>query len=101
MRTITRRWCILPVLLLTASVGLGGDAPPKQTVGRVHSRLPVKGPYDQRETETRPDVLVFTTPTLTAPLQMVGQIRAKLWASAAYGNLQQQLRPVRYRSQRG
>lgn len=55
---------------------------PVPTVGRFHWRLPVKGPYDQREVEGRPDVLVFTTPALDAPLRIVGQIRVKLWASS-------------------
>lgn len=55
---------------------------PVPTVGRRHARLPVRGPYDQRETEGRPDVLVFTTPELKAPLRIVGQIRVKLWASS-------------------
>jgi putative CocE/NonD family hydrolase len=54
---------------------------PVPTVGRVHARLPVKGPYDQREVEKRPDVVLFTTPQLTAPLEIVGQVCVKLWAS--------------------
>ncbi len=52
------------------------------TVGRFHWRVPVKGPYDQREVEGRPDVLLFTTPVLDAPLPVVGQIRVRLWASS-------------------
>jgi hypothetical protein len=55
---------------------------PVPTVGRFHWRVPVKGPYDQREVEGRPDVLAFTTPVLDAPLGIVGQIRVKLWASS-------------------
>ncbi len=56
---------------------------PVPTIGRTHHRLPVKGPYDQREVEERrPDVLVFTTPTLDEPLVIVGQVRARLWASS-------------------
>jgi predicted acyl esterase len=54
---------------------------PVPTVGRVHARLPVKGPYDQRAVEKRPDVVLFTTPKLTEPLEIVGQVRVKLWAS--------------------
>ncbi len=57
-------------------------ADPVPTVGRSNIRIPVKGPYDQREVEGRPDVLVFTTPVLDAPLEIVGQVRAKLWASS-------------------
>jgi len=55
---------------------------PVPTVGRSHERLPVKGPYDQREAEQRPDVLVFTTPVLDTPLVIAGQVRAILWASS-------------------
>ena len=55
---------------------------PVPTVGRVHARLPVNGPYDQREVESRADVLVFTTPPLAKPLEIVGQVQAKLWASS-------------------
>lgn len=55
---------------------------PVPTVGRLHARIPVKGPYDQREVEGRPDVLVFTTPVLETPLAIVGAVQAKLWASS-------------------
>jgi putative CocE/NonD family hydrolase len=55
---------------------------PVPTVGRIHARLPVKGPFDQREVEGRRDVLVFTTPVLKTPLEVVGEVRAKLWASS-------------------
>ena len=55
---------------------------PVPTVGRTNARLPVRGPFDQREVESRPDVLVFTTSELTAPLQIVGQIWVKLWAAS-------------------
>jgi len=55
---------------------------PVPTVGRIHARLPVKGPYDQREVEERPDVLLFSTSPLIEPLEIVGQIRVKLWASS-------------------
>jgi len=55
---------------------------PVPTVGRVHARMPVTGPLDQREVETRQDVLIFTTEKLDAPLEIVGQIRASIWASS-------------------
>lgn len=55
---------------------------PVPTVGRVHARTPVKGPRDQREVEKRPDVLLFTTPQLASPLEIVGQVRVRLWASS-------------------
>jgi len=55
---------------------------PVPTVGRFDARIPVRGPYDQREVEGRPDVLVFTSPELKKPLVIVGQVQAKLWASS-------------------
>ncbi|MCL4853782.1 MAG: CocE/NonD family hydrolase, partial [Bryobacteraceae bacterium] len=55
---------------------------PVPTVGRIHARLPVNGPYDQRPVESRADVLIFTTPPLAEPLEIVGQVVAKLWASS-------------------
>lgn len=61
---------------------LYNPADPVPTVGRIHARTPVKGPYDQRAVEMRPDVLLFTTSPLAAPLQIVGQVRVKLWASS-------------------
>ncbi|MEZ6047150.1 MAG: CocE/NonD family hydrolase [Planctomycetaceae bacterium] len=41
-----------------------------------------KGPRDQREVESREDVLVFTTDTLTEPLEVTGRIKAKLYISS-------------------
>lgn len=41
------------------------------------------GPYDQRSTESRPDVLVFTTPVLAQPLEVIGKIIVKLWVSSS------------------
>jgi len=55
---------------------------PVPTVGRLHARIPVKGPFDQREVEGRPDVLVFTTPVLESSLEIVGAVQVKLWASS-------------------
>jgi putative CocE/NonD family hydrolase len=55
---------------------------PVPTVGRLHARIPVKGPHDQRLVENRSDVILFTTPSLTEPLEIVGQVRVKLWASS-------------------
>jgi hypothetical protein len=55
---------------------------PVPTVGRVHIRLPVNGPLDQRPVENRPDVLLFTTPKLQAPLKLVGQVRVRLWGAS-------------------
>ena len=39
------------------------------------------GPYDQVEIENRDDVITFTTETLVAPLEVVGPIRAVIYAS--------------------
>ncbi len=41
------------------------------------------GPYDQRSTESRPDVLVFTTPVLEQPLEIIGKIIVKVWISSS------------------
>lgn len=55
---------------------------PVPTPGRIDARLPVKGPFDQRDVEQRGDVVVFTAAKLDTPLTIVGQVRAKLWASS-------------------
>lgn len=41
------------------------------------------GPYDQRSTENRQDVLVFTTPVLAQPVEVIGKITAKLWVASS------------------
>jgi putative CocE/NonD family hydrolase len=41
-----------------------------------------KGPMDQRPAESRPDVLVFTTPVLRQPVEVTGRVRAKLYVSS-------------------
>jgi uncharacterized protein len=41
------------------------------------------GPMDQRVVERRPDVLVFTTPPLTADLEVTGPISVVLYASTS------------------
>lgn len=57
-------------------------ADPVPTVGRYHARVPVKGPHDQREVESRADVILFTSPPLEGPLTIVGRIEAVVWASS-------------------
>ena len=42
-----------------------------------------KGPMDQRPVESRPDVVLFTTPVLTEPVEATGRITVKLWASSS------------------
>jgi putative CocE/NonD family hydrolase len=41
------------------------------------------GPYDQRPTESRDDVLVFSTPTLTRDVEVTGYVRLELFASSS------------------
>ena len=41
------------------------------------------GPADQRPNEGRPDVLVFSTPPLSAPTEVTGWVRARLFASTS------------------
>ncbi|MBI2206475.1 MAG: CocE/NonD family hydrolase [Candidatus Rokubacteria bacterium] len=41
------------------------------------------GAYDQRPVEARPDVLVYTTAPLTAPVEVIGPVTVKLWASSS------------------
>lgn len=41
-----------------------------------------KGPKDQRPVEERPDVLLFTSPTLDRYVEITGPIKVKLWASS-------------------
>ena len=41
------------------------------------------GPYDQREVEQRPDVLVFSSEPLEADIEITGWVRAKLFASTS------------------
>jgi hypothetical protein len=58
---------------------------PKNPVPTIGGRnlLIDAGPYDQRSTENRPDVLVFTTPVLEQPLEVIGKIIVKLWVSSS------------------
>lgn len=41
------------------------------------------GPYDQREIEQRPDVLVFTSDPLEHDLEVTGPISVELWAASS------------------
>ena len=54
---------------------------PVPTVGGQNMTIP-KGPMDQRRVESRPDVLVFTSDVLDAPVEITGRIRAKLHISS-------------------
>ena len=42
----------------------------------------VNGPYEQTRVETRPDVLVYTAPPLTEPLEIVGDVALRLFVAA-------------------
>src|SRR6185436_13759585 len=44
-----------------------------------YSRLPT----DQRDVEKRQDVLVYTTPPLTSPIEVTGPIDVRLWMSSS------------------
>lgn len=54
---------------------------PVPTVGGQNLFLP-EGPMDQREIESRPDVLLFTTDVLAEPVEVTGRIYAKLYVSS-------------------
>jgi putative CocE/NonD family hydrolase len=41
------------------------------------------GAFDQRAVEARPDVLVYTTPPLAAPVEVIGPVTMKLWAASS------------------
>jgi putative CocE/NonD family hydrolase len=40
------------------------------------------GPYDQRPVENRSDVLIWESPILTAPYEVIGQMRAHLYVKS-------------------
>jgi uncharacterized protein len=42
-----------------------------------------KIPSDQREVERRPDVLVYTSDPLTAPMEVTGPLEMRLWAASS------------------
>jgi predicted acyl esterase len=54
---------------------------PVPTIGGGNLEI-AAGPYDQRPVENRSDVLVFTSPVLTAPYEATGQIRARLYVTS-------------------
>lgn len=54
---------------------------PVPTVGGQNLNLP-QGPMDQRTVESRPDVLLFTTDTLTRPIEVTGRVFARLYVSS-------------------
>ncbi|MBM7586100.1 putative CocE/NonD family hydrolase [Bacillus pakistanensis] len=48
--------------------------------GTLFAGVNTMGPRDQRDIETREDVLVYTSEPLTKPLEVTGPIKVKLWA---------------------
>ena len=54
---------------------------PVPTVGGQNLRIS-RGPMDQRKVESRPDVLVFTTEPLAAPVEVTGRVKARLYVSS-------------------
>ncbi len=54
-------------------------ADPVKTVGGM-------GPYDQRSVEERPDVLVYTTPSLRKDTEVTGPVRVVLYATSSAVN---------------
>jgi len=42
-----------------------------------------KGPMDQRPVENRPDVILFTSPVLSEPIEVTGRVKVRLWASSS------------------
>ena len=56
-------------------------ANPVPTIGGANLTIS-KGPKDQRPTEDRPDVLLFTSPPLDRHVEITGPVKVKLWASS-------------------
>jgi putative CocE/NonD family hydrolase len=57
-------------------------ANPVPTIGGRELVLPA-GSFDQREVETRPDVLVFSTEPLAEPLEVTGPVTMRLFAASS------------------
>ncbi len=55
---------------------------PVPTIGGANN-FGTKGPYDQRPVESRPDVLLFTTPPLSQYVEVCGKVIVRLWASSS------------------
>jgi predicted acyl esterase len=54
---------------------------PVPTIGGNNMRI-AAGPYDQRPVEKRPDVLLFTSDVLDAPMEITGHVYARLFVSS-------------------
>ncbi len=53
-------------------------ANPSPTKGGANLSIPA-GPHDQTEIEAREDVITFTSPALTQPMEITGRVSAHLW----------------------
>ncbi len=60
---------------------ISDPANPVPTIGGALLVQPNPGPADQRPTESRDDVLSFSTPVLSAPLEVTGPLKAILYVS--------------------
>jgi uncharacterized protein len=79
-------------LYFTADGGLAREAPASAAT-REYNYDPAKpvptrggsydGPMDQRLVESRPDVLVFSTPPLAEPIEVTGRIGVRLYAASS------------------
>ncbi len=71
-----------PPLVPAAALSYTYDpANPVPTLGGYQLTIPA-GPQDQRPIESRPDLLIFTSQPLAAPLEITGPVRARLWISS-------------------
>lgn len=64
---------------------------PIPTVGGANLEIPA-GPYNQLEIENRDDVVTFTTDVLGEPLEVVGRIRAVVYASCNLSDMDLSIR---------
>jgi len=56
---------------------------PRDPVMTLYSPAGQQEPYDQRALDGRRDVLVYTTPPLTDPLEVIGPVTVELWAASS------------------
>ncbi len=72
----------LPEGAATCSLSYNFDPyDPVPTLGGAN-RFGLRGPYDQRSVESRPDVLLYTSPLLDEPVEIVGPVRVILYGSS-------------------
>jgi uncharacterized protein len=87
-------WHLISDGSLRREPGGAGDEParydydpedPVPTVGGpvLMAAIHGSGPRDQRPIESRPDVLVYTSPTLTSPLTVLGSVYVTLFAASS------------------